>query len=60
MAWLMRIEARLPPGYHAGVLKEIAALHYRYRFDPAGLTTMERETLKARSLACLKVVIPDS
>jgi len=54
MAWLMRIETKLPPGYQAGALREIAALHYRYRFDPAGLTPMEREKLRERALACLK------
>jgi protein-glutamine gamma-glutamyltransferase len=46
MAWLARIRDRLPG---AGELMRIGDLHYRYRFDPAGLPAVERAQL--RSLA---------
>jgi transglutaminase-like putative cysteine protease len=53
MAWLARIEDRLPSGWRGAELREIARLHYRYRFDPAGLPAPERARLRERSLACL-------
>jgi transglutaminase-like putative cysteine protease len=53
MAWLARIEDRLPSGWRGAELREIALLHYRYRFDPAGLPAPERARLRERSLACL-------
>jgi transglutaminase-like putative cysteine protease len=56
MAWLARIEDRLPAGWRGPELRDIARLHYRYRFDPAGLSAHERELLRQRSLACLKTV----
>jgi hypothetical protein len=54
MAWLARIEEKLPPGAPASELRELARLHYRYRFDPAGLPPAERARLRERSLAWLK------
>ena len=54
MAWLARIEAKLPAGCRGGDLREIAALHYRYRFDPAGLPAREREQLREQALALLR------
>ena len=60
MDWIARIETKLPPGYRDGGMREIAQLHYRYRFDPAGLAPPERERLRERSLACLKSVISDA
>lgn len=60
MAWLARIEAHLPAGWRGVELREIARLHYRYRFDPAGLAARERELLRERSLACLKAVTRSS
>jgi transglutaminase-like putative cysteine protease len=60
MAWLARIDAKLPAGWRGAELREIATLHYRYRFDPAGLPAREREWLRERSLACLKAVTRDS
>lgn len=51
--WLPRIAAdaglaplRLP-------LHDVLALHYRYRFDPHGLSSTERESLRARTRSCL-------
>ena len=46
MAWLARIGDRLPAGLNAGALFPIARLHYRYRFDPAGLASAERAQLR--------------
>jgi hypothetical protein len=54
MAWLARIEATLPPGFPPETLREIVALHYRYRFDPAGLPSPERARLRELSLGCLR------
>jgi len=45
-AWIERI--------HAAELGPILDLHYRYRFDPTGLSTSERESLKARSESWLR------
>jgi hypothetical protein len=56
MAWLARIEAKLPAGCRGGDLREVAALHYRYRFDPAGLPAQEREQLRESALVLLKAV----
>ena len=58
MAWLARIDAKLPAGWRGAELREIAALHYRYRFDPAGLPEAERTQLRERSLACLVTPSP--
>lgn len=49
MSWAERIAPRLPPG-----LREVVQLHYRYRFDPAGLTAADRERLREGALALLR------
>lgn len=46
MAWLSRIASRLPAGMGGTELDALAELHYRYRFDPAGLTRVERAQLR--------------
>jgi protein-glutamine gamma-glutamyltransferase len=46
MAWLSRIASRLPPEMETTALAELARLHYRYRFDPAGLARDDRERLR--------------
>jgi hypothetical protein len=56
MAWLARIETKLPAGCRGGDLREVAALHYRYRFDPSGLAAAERERLRVGALVLLKAV----
>jgi transglutaminase-like putative cysteine protease len=56
MAWLARIETKLPAGCRGGDLREVAALHYRYRFDPAGLAASDRERLREGALVLLKAV----
>lgn len=43
--WLGRLEQELPASYMSE-LHPIIDLHYRYRFDPQGLTDEEREKLK--------------
>ncbi|PYM93848.1 MAG: hypothetical protein DME04_09885 [Candidatus Rokuibacteriota bacterium] len=45
-AWIQRI--------HAGELRPIVELHYRYRFDPAGLDPIARVALKAGAEAWLR------
>jgi protein-glutamine gamma-glutamyltransferase len=45
MAWLARIASRLPPDAGTAELNELALLHYRYRFDPAGLARIDRDRL---------------
>ncbi|MBI5912480.1 MAG: transglutaminase domain-containing protein [Betaproteobacteria bacterium] len=47
--WLARIAAQ--PDSEA--LLRLARLHYRHRFDPAGLSAAERETLRSEVLAWL-------
>jgi transglutaminase-like putative cysteine protease len=54
MAWLARIGNRLPAGLDTGSLIPIALLHYRYRFDPAGLPPSERAQLRALALQWLE------
>jgi hypothetical protein len=54
-AWLARIEGALPPGC-GDRLEELALLHYRYRFDPAGLPPADRAALRDRAQALLRVV----
>ena len=53
MAWVGRVTDRLPSQLQAAVLGELAALHYRYRFDPAGLGGAERERLRVETEAWL-------
>jgi protein-glutamine gamma-glutamyltransferase len=47
-SWLQRLETQLPARQFAD-LQVILNLHYRYRFDPEGLTTSERDQLKTLS-----------
>jgi len=53
MEWLVRINEKLPAGWRGSELREVAHLHYRYRFDPVGLSESERGRLRELSLACL-------
>jgi transglutaminase-like putative cysteine protease len=50
VAWLSRIASRCPA---SDELPELVTLHYRYRFDPAGLTTEERQHLAERARSWL-------
>jgi transglutaminase-like putative cysteine protease len=47
--WLGRIAAAELPGVDARPLPALLALHYRYRFDPAGLAAEERAALGAQA-----------
>jgi hypothetical protein len=49
--WLARIGAQ--SGVNAAALLPLARLHYRHRFDPAGLPAAEREALRIQALAWL-------
>jgi len=49
--WLARVAAQT--GLELQGLRRLAQLHYRYRFDPAGLPAVERATLRAQALAWL-------
>lgn len=44
--WLRRIESSARPVSNAGLLREIVALHYAYRFDPMGVTGDQRAALR--------------
>jgi hypothetical protein len=52
IGWLTRIEGRFPGD--ATELRHLASLHYRYRFDPQGLSGMERNELAQRASAWMK------
>ena len=45
--WIARLEENLHRANLIDELQEITELHYRYRFDPQGITTEEREQLKS-------------
>jgi hypothetical protein len=47
--WLARVAAQ--PG--SGELQQLARLHYRHRFDPAGLPSAERVALRDEAIAWL-------
>jgi len=49
--WLARVAAQT--GLDAAALQRLARLHYRHRFDPAGLPAAEREALREQALAWL-------
>jgi len=55
MEWLARIGPKLPEGVRASELIELASLHYRHRFDPAGLAPADRERLRASAERWLAV-----
>jgi transglutaminase-like putative cysteine protease len=47
--WVQRIEAARIDTISTAPLREIVDLHYRYRFDPEGLSAAERTALRARA-----------
>ena len=51
--WLAALAAAAPPAVATEPLRPLLDLHYRYRFDPAGLATAERQRLRAESEAWL-------
>jgi len=50
--WLARIDAQ--SGLDAAKLQQLARLHYRHRFDPAGLPPAQRAALRAQALDWLE------
>lgn len=48
-SWIGRIEAAGIEAIATRPLREIVSLHYRYRFDPAGLSASERAVLRSRA-----------
>ena len=53
MSWLDRVRVTPVEGVSTAELAAAVALHYRYRFDPKGLTPEERDTLRAKVQAWL-------
>ena len=51
--WLARSSAQAPPRTLDHPLQELLYLHYRYRFDPNGLNSTERELLRQRAQECI-------
>ena len=51
--WVARVEAARPVAVATAPLPGLLALHYRYRFDPAGLGTLELAALDAGARAWL-------
>ena len=51
--WLDVVAGAAPPAVATGPLRALLALHYRYRFDPAGLAAGERQRLRGEAEAWL-------
>ncbi len=51
--WLDAVAAAAPPAVTTSPLRALLALHYRHRFDPAGLAAAERQRLRAEVEAWL-------
>lgn len=47
--WIERVAASGAPRVASAPLREIVALHCRYRFDPAGISARERDALRSRA-----------
>jgi hypothetical protein len=56
--WVQHLRAAAP--FDANALMEIADLHSRYRFDPAGITAGQRARLKESVSAWLARGVPDT
>jgi hypothetical protein len=52
-AWLLRLLGDRALEQVRSRLHELLQLHYRYRFDPQGLTQSERDTLRREAQGCL-------
>ena len=52
-AWLPRACADPALADLKSRLQELLALHYRYRFDPEGLSQVDREALRRDAVGCL-------
>jgi hypothetical protein len=54
--WLLRALAEPALAKAGDPLRELLRLHYRYRFDPQGLTATDREELKREAKNVLEVL----
>jgi len=54
--WLIRVAKEPSLGEVRGLLRDLLLLHYRYRFDPEGLTPADRETLRQTATTCLGIL----
>jgi protein-glutamine gamma-glutamyltransferase len=54
--WLQHLSNHPLLAAQREALDRVLRLHYRYRFDPAGLGTAEREELRAQVRTCLELV----
>ena len=52
-AWLLRACADPALADLSSRLRELLALHYRYRFDPEGLSQTDRDALRREASGCL-------
>lgn len=52
--WIKRIKATDPANIASQSLDLILTLHYRYRFDPKGISIAEKETLKSGVISWLE------
>jgi hypothetical protein len=52
-AWLLRAVSDPALADLRGRLRELLALHYRYRFDPHGLGSTDRQVLRREAAGCL-------
>ena len=55
--WLERVVDSARLADLRAPLEEILRLHYRYRFDPLGLSEADREVLRAETRACLEALV---
>jgi transglutaminase-like putative cysteine protease len=54
--WLRRVKTTPGLAPFQGTLKTALRLHYRYRFDPAGISAVERQELAACADRCLQTL----
>jgi hypothetical protein len=54
--WLQRIATDRALIQLQDSISKLLTLHYRYRFDPQGLTSTEREQLREETYECLAVL----
>jgi hypothetical protein len=57
LEWLERARAAADAQELRAPLRELVQLHYRYRFDPQGLSAPERQALREQAKACLNELI---
>jgi hypothetical protein len=55
-AWLNRNVSDPALARFNAPLRQILSLHYKYRFDPAGIQAAERETLRSEVARCLSII----